>query len=139
MCDSVRVPATTDPKGHTMPVALPIAPQRLADPCDDDQLVVVTILAGDTVTGVPAEQRVVGEYRANQYGSALELARSLRTSTYRHKQTGEVRELDENQTTGCAYADDQSVWHWVSRAEHVAMVGYAIVVERSSLEHYTSR
>lgn len=99
----------------------------LADPQSDDQCVLLTIVSGEGITHQPAHERVVAEYRSNQYLDALELARSLRVATY-ERRDGHVYTTDEN---------DRG--HYRPGTKCTQVVSYAIVVDRSSLEHYTSR
>lgn len=92
-----------------------------------------TIAGTVMLTDQPTAGRIVASM--DDYSAALEAARGLRVDRYRHKVTGEVRELSDLVTGGCANRSN-GVFRWVGAADLLDVVSYAIVVEDKDLSLY---
>jgi hypothetical protein len=93
---------------------------------------------GQLLTHLPTYERIF--LNTEVYIEALTFAKSMRTSLYQHKKTGEVRIYSELETTGAAYREDSdgvaASWRFVKASELIGHRGYALVVEDKDLPLY---
>lgn len=99
-----------------------------------EYVVLRTVANGEHITHLPTSERVIAtDAPITDYQHALALARAHRTDLYRHRVTREERVLTEAQTVGCANAEDSTLFRWVSRAERVKGLDYALPLDRAEL------
>lgn len=88
---------------------------------------------GVPVTDRPTAERVIAV--CADYLTILRICRLHRTDTYRHRKTGVVRVISEQQAVGCGYTD-VPLFDWLGGADLVSVGGYAIPVDVADLAHY---
>jgi len=103
-------------------------------PAPTEYVVLRTVANGEHITHLPTARRLVPtDEPITDYQHALTLARDNRTDLYRHRVTGEELVLTETQTVGCKDDADPSLFTWVSRAERVKGLDYALPLDRAEL------
>jgi hypothetical protein len=108
------------------------------DPAPASFWVFHTVVNGESVSRKPTAKRTIAE-DVTSYDEALAIARAHRRSRWQHRDNPEDERVLSEAETIEAFVTDPDLFEWASRARQVAVVEYAVVIERHSLHAYEPR
>lgn len=95
--------------------------------------VLLTTAEGKSLADKPTRDRTL--YKGLRYDEALEKARLYRVTRYIDRRTGDIFEMREADTAGCAYSNPR-LYETLNRVELLETLSYALPVDEADLVHY---